>query len=116
MQQTSFSKSELARQAPPRDLIWKKNDFKAQKNGAHSNIYWVKVNIHQFRNNPSTKTAHKNLTNGQGPTNTLEIGKIIKNKDLEFSTTLMEINIKEDGLRIKDTDKVPIGLLMLKTN
>ena len=42
MQATSFSKSELARQAPPRDLIWKKNDSKAQKNGSHSNIYWVK--------------------------------------------------------------------------
>lgn len=42
MQQT-LSKSEAARQAPSKDLIWKKNDGKAQKNGSHSNIYWVKV-------------------------------------------------------------------------
>ena len=65
MQQTSFSKSEMARQAPPRDLIWKKNDFKAQKNGAHSNIYWVKVSIPTFRNNLLTKMDRKNLINGQ---------------------------------------------------
>lgn len=45
MNQSSFSKSELARQAPPANLIWKKNDSKAQKNGPHSNIYWVKVLI-----------------------------------------------------------------------
>lgn len=44
MNQTSISKSELARQAPEKSLIWKKNDTKAQKNGSHSNIYWVKVN------------------------------------------------------------------------
>lgn len=44
MQQT-FSKSEAARLAPSKDLIWKKNDGKAQKNGSHSNIYWVKVHL-----------------------------------------------------------------------
>jgi hypothetical protein len=42
MQQT-LSKSEAARQAPAKELMWKKHDGKAQKNGAHSNIYWVKV-------------------------------------------------------------------------
>lgn len=25
------------------DQLWKKNDGKAQKNGSHSNIYWVRV-------------------------------------------------------------------------
>lgn len=43
MNQTSISKSELARQAPEKNLMWVKNDSKAQKNGSHSNIYWVKV-------------------------------------------------------------------------
>lgn len=41
----------MARQAPQKDLIWKKNDSKAQKNGSHSNIYWVKVLINRIRNN-----------------------------------------------------------------
>lgn len=27
------------------DLLWKANDRKAQKNGSHSNIYWVKVKV-----------------------------------------------------------------------
>jgi len=51
MQQFSFTKSEQTRQAPAKNLIWKKNDFKAQKNGSHSNIYWVKVSLFLFRNN-----------------------------------------------------------------
>ena len=50
MQQT-LSKSEAARQAPQKDLIWKKNDGNAQKNGSHSNIYWVKVYLNGSRNN-----------------------------------------------------------------
>lgn len=31
--------------------LWKKNDNKAQKNGSHSNIYWVRVLIKISRNN-----------------------------------------------------------------
>jgi len=42
--QANLTKSEIARLAPEKNLIWKKNDQKAQKNGSHSNIYWVKVN------------------------------------------------------------------------
>lgn len=26
------------------EQVWKVNDAKAQKNGSHSNIYWVRVN------------------------------------------------------------------------
>ena len=109
MQQTSFSKSELARQAPPRDLIWKKNDFKAQKNGAHSNIYWVKVHLISLRNSHSTKMALKKLINGQDLINMSVIGKIIKSKDLVFNTMPMEISTKEDGQKTKDMDKEHIG-------
>lgn len=50
MQATTLSKSEAARQAPEKNLIWKKNDGRAQKNGAHSNIYWVKVPPPRCRN------------------------------------------------------------------
>ena len=109
MQQTSFSKSELARQAPPTDLIWKKNDSKAQKNGPHSNIYWVKVPLTSFRNSHSTKTAQKNLINGAALISTLETGKIIKKKASEYNTTPMEISMKEDGLKTKDMGKEPTG-------
>jgi hypothetical protein len=27
------------------EQVWKKNDRKAQKNGSHANIYWVRVKI-----------------------------------------------------------------------
>ena len=54
MQQFSFSKSEQARQQPQKDLIWKKNDSKAQKNGSHSNIYWVKVRL-SFKTEAATQ-------------------------------------------------------------
>lgn len=33
------------------DQLWKRHDAKAQKNGSHSNIYWVRVLITSFRNN-----------------------------------------------------------------
>lgn len=52
MQQSTISKSKLTNsQQNNADLIWKKNDGKAQKNGPHSNIYWVKVICFLFRNN-----------------------------------------------------------------
>lgn len=52
MQQSTISKSKLSNsQQNNTKLIWKVNDSKAQKNGPHSNIYWVKVNFFPFRNN-----------------------------------------------------------------
>ena len=52
---------------------------------------------------------HKNLTNGSDLINMLEIGKIIKRMDSEFSITRMEINTKVDGVKTKDTDKEHFG-------
>jgi hypothetical protein len=43
MQQSAFTKSKMTNIETKKDLIWKTNDNKAQKNGSHSNIYWVKV-------------------------------------------------------------------------
>lgn len=44
MQQSTISKSKMSNsQQNNKSLIWKANDSKAQKNGPHSNIYWVKV-------------------------------------------------------------------------
>ncbi len=42
MQQSTISKSKITNRQNNINLIWKANDSKAQKNGAHSNIYWVK--------------------------------------------------------------------------
>ena len=53
-QQETFTKSRISNQQENTNLIWKHNDSKAQKNGPHSNIYWVKVLLlnHQiYRNN-----------------------------------------------------------------
>ncbi len=44
-QQDTFTKSRINNQLGSTNLIWKVNDSKAQKNGPHSNIYWVKVFI-----------------------------------------------------------------------
>ncbi len=46
----------------------------------------------------------------------LEIGSIIKNTVLEFNTTQMEINMKEDGKIIKDMARAHTGLLTPKIN
>jgi hypothetical protein len=48
MQQSVFNKSKMSnsqqiQQSNQPAHIWKVNDSKAQKNGPHSNIYWVKV-------------------------------------------------------------------------
>jgi hypothetical protein len=69
MQKSSLSKSEI-NQHNTTNLIWKKNDGKAQKNGAHSNIYWVKVLFSSCRNRLSIKTAPKNKIDGLAPINT----------------------------------------------
>lgn len=44
MQQSVFNKSKISNQQQENQSqhIWKVNDSKAQKNGPHSNIYWVK--------------------------------------------------------------------------
>jgi hypothetical protein len=44
------------------------------------------------------------------------IGKIIRNKVLEFNIMRMEISMKEDGLRIKDIIKEHYGLQMERIN
>lgn len=86
--------------APQPNLIWKKNDLKAQKNGPHSNIYWVKVLVKIHRNNLSMRTDLLKLTNGVGPINTSETGRTIKRKVLVFSTTPTGTSMKEDGTKI----------------
>ncbi len=44
MQQSTFSKSKITNGLQNTNgLMWKASDGKAQKNGPHSNIYWVKV-------------------------------------------------------------------------
>jgi hypothetical protein len=43
MKQNAFEKSKISNSTNNQNHIWKFNDAKAQKNGPHSNIYWVKV-------------------------------------------------------------------------
>ena len=117
MQQSTISKTKLtSSQQKNTNLIWKFNDGKAQKNGPHSNIYWVKVNIFLFRNNLLTKMVPKKLTNGLGPINMSVIGLIIKSMDSVFSITQMVISMKVDGKLIKDMVRAHIGWLILKIN
>lgn len=35
--------SRTTNKATTKEQLWKKNDHRAQKNGSHSNIYWVRV-------------------------------------------------------------------------
>lgn len=44
------------------------------------------------------------------------IGRIIKNRDLEFNIMKMATSTKADGLKIKDIIKEPYGLLTGRTN
>jgi hypothetical protein len=46
----------------------------------------------------------------------LVIGKVTKRTDLEFSIIKMEINMKEDGLIIKDMAKELSGFVIQKVN
>jgi hypothetical protein len=47
--QNTLNKSKISNsQQNEKPLIWKVNDSKAQKNGPHSNIYWVKVYFISF--------------------------------------------------------------------
>lgn len=109
MNQTSFSKSELARQAPSNSLIWKKNDGKAQKNGSHSNIYWVKVLSPTSRNNPSTRTDHRNPPSGAAPTSTSATGRTTRRTVSAFSTTPTATSSRVAGAATNDTVRVPTG-------
>jgi hypothetical protein len=43
MKQNTFEKSKISNNSLNQNHIWRLNDGKAQKNGPHSNIYWVKV-------------------------------------------------------------------------
>lgn len=112
MQQSTVSKS----QAGNTNLIWKMNDNKAQKNGPHSNIYWVKVSFHLSRNNLSMKTDHKNPTSGSAPTSTSAIGLITRSTALEFNTTQTVTSTKADGKVTSVTVKELTGSPMPKTN
>jgi hypothetical protein len=58
--------------------------------------------------------VHKNQTDGLVLINMLVIGKIIRKMDLEFSIIKMEINMKVDGLIIKDMDRVLFGSVIQK--
>ena len=73
-----------------------------------------KYHLDLNRNNPSTKTAQKNLTNGLAPISTLVIGSITKNTASESNITLMEISMKEVGKTTKDMDRVHTGSLIQK--
>lgn len=99
-----------------KDQVWKKNDQKAQKNGSHGNIYWVRVILYLFRNKLLIKMVLKNQINGQELINMLETGTIIKKMDLGSNTIKMEISMKVDGKIIKDMAKELFGLVMLKIN
>lgn len=115
MIQSSISKSEGGRLGGTK-LMWKKNDEKAQKNGAHSNIYWVKVLERRSRNSPLTKTAPSRPTNGAALISTSETGRTTKRKASAYSTTPMETSTREDGTKTNATDRAPIGLQTTKTN
>lgn len=41
----TYSQS-MKKTIPLSSQVWKKNDQKAQKNGSHSNIYWVRVRLY----------------------------------------------------------------------
>jgi hypothetical protein len=112
MQQSTVSKS----QAGNTNLIWKMNDNKAQKNGPHSNIYWVKVSFHLSRNNLSMRTVHKNPTSGSAPTSTSAIGLITRSTALESNTTQTVTSTKADGKVTSVTAKELTGSPMPKTN
>lgn len=58
--------------------------------------------------------VHKNQIDGLVLINMLVIGKIIRKMDLEFSIIKMEINMKVDGLIIKDMGKVLFGSVIQK--
>ncbi len=60
--------------------------------------------------------AQKNLTSGLDHTNTSATGKITWNMDSAYSTTQMAISTKEDGPKIKDTDRAHTGSQIPKTN
>jgi hypothetical protein len=60
--------------------------------------------------------VHKNQIDGLVHINMLVIGKIIRKMDLEFSIIKMEINMKVDGLIIKDMGKVLFGSVIQKIN
>lgn len=60
--------------------------------------------------------VHKNQIDGLVHINMLVIGKIIRKMDLEFSIIKMEINMKADGLIIKDMGKVLFGSVIQKIN
>lgn len=60
--------------------------------------------------------VHKNQIDGLVHINMLVIGKIIRKMDLEFSIIRMEINMKVDGLIIKDMGKVLFGSVIQKIN
>lgn len=102
--------------APQPNLIWKKNDLKAQKNGPHSNIYWVKVPASTHRNNLSIKTDQSKPTSGVARTSTLATGRTIRRKGSESSTTPTEISTRAAGTKIKDMVKAPTGSQTPKTS
>lgn len=60
--------------------------------------------------------VHKNQIDGLVHINMLVIGKIIRKMDLGFSIIRMEINMKVDGLIIKDMGKVLFGSVIQKIN
>lgn len=112
MQQSTVSKS----QGGNTNLIWKMNDNKAQKNGPHSNIYWVKVSFHLSRNNLWMRTVHKNPISGSAPTSTSAIGLITRSMALESNTTQTVTSTKADGKVTSVTVKELTGSPMPKTN
>ena len=116
MQKSSLSKSEVNQQQLDKNLIWKKNDGKAQKNGAHSNIYWVKVVLLEFRNRHLIKMDQKNKTVGLDRTSMWVIGAITRRTALVFSIIPTGINTKEGGVTINGMDRALIGSQTQRTS
>ena len=107
---------QIKKQQMTKEQIWKKSDQKAQKNGSHSNIYWVRVSHLLYRNNPSTKMDPRNLTNGLAHKSMSAIGKTTKKMVLEYNTMKMEISTREAGRIIKGMARELSGSAMPKTN
>ena len=63
-----------------------------------------------------TRMVRRSLTSGRALTNTWGIGKTTRRKVLEFSTTLMAINMREAGPRTRGMARGPTGWLMPRTN
>lgn len=102
--------------ATNQEQVWKKNDQRAQKNGSHSNIYWVRVIVCSRRNSPRTKMVLRNRTSGSVRTSTWANGKITKNTGSASSTSRMETSMRAAGVITSVMARVLSGSPIPRTN